>query len=73
MEIFLFLLGIPCFLLIVYILYLVIEAAVRKGIDNSETGKIIRKYMEVQGVSPSSSITDEEIEKELEQQAEERN
>ncbi|MFC4411784.1 hypothetical protein ACFOZY_15445 [Chungangia koreensis] len=49
-----------------FILYLVIYSAVKDGIDKSEVGQLLRmKYGEHKKVTP---VSDEEIEKELEEQ-----
>jgi hypothetical protein len=49
-----------------FILYIVIFAAVKDGIDRSEVGQlIIKKYGVKEEITP---VSDEEIEKELEDQ-----
>ncbi|WP_409250885.1 hypothetical protein V1502_12015 [Bacillus sp. SCS-153A] len=70
MELFIF--GGLLFILFLYILYSIIEAGVRRGIDNSETGQIIRRMIKDQMEKPLSPPSDEEIEKELERQLKEK-
>ncbi|RIW37259.1 hypothetical protein D3H55_04240 [Bacillus salacetis] len=71
MEILFIMMGIALFILMLYILYLVIEPGVRKGIDNSKTGKVIQEYFGVPGKVLPPVISNEEIEEELERLEEE--
>jgi hypothetical protein len=46
-----------------YIFYIIIERAVRRGIDTSETGQLIQRYLQDKVPPP---LTNREIETELE-------
>ncbi|WP_456274549.1 hypothetical protein [Bacillus sp. AK031] len=50
-------------ILSLYILYIIIERAVRRGIDTSETGQLIQRHLQDKGEPP---LTNSEIEAELE-------
>ncbi|TYS18663.1 hypothetical protein FZC78_03860 [Rossellomorea vietnamensis] len=54
------------------ILLAIIESGVRKGIDNSETGQMTRRFL-MEQKNNSSPISDEEIEKELEETSRQEN
>ncbi|WP_421378532.1 hypothetical protein ACOJQI_13210 [Bacillus salacetis] len=54
-------------LLSLFIFYIIIETAVRKGIDSSETGQMIQRMLERQLEEPPPPISDKDIENELEQ------
>lgn len=57
--------GVLIFLLL---LYLIIFSTVKKGIDQSETGQLIKKQYKVK--EEKMVVSDEEIEKELEREYE---
>ncbi|MGD6967476.1 hypothetical protein ACQCVP_13685 [Rossellomorea vietnamensis] len=58
--------GILLIVLFLIILLAIIESGVRKGIDNSETGQMIRRFL-MEQKKISSPISDKEIVKELEE------
>ncbi|WP_113929148.1 hypothetical protein [Bacillus sp. P14.5] len=60
-----FIFGILLIILFLFILLAIIESGVRRGIDNSETGQVIRRFF-MEKLNEPSAISDEEIEKELE-------
>jgi hypothetical protein len=47
----------------IYILYIIIVRAVRRGMDTSETGQLIQRYLQDKVPPP---LTNREIEEELE-------
>ncbi|MGF2616547.1 hypothetical protein FZC84_01995 [Rossellomorea vietnamensis] len=55
-------------ILFLFILLAIIESGVRRGIDNSETGKLIRRFL-MEKLNAPSAISDEETEKKLEEKS----
>ncbi|MGD7022407.1 hypothetical protein ACQCVK_07445 [Rossellomorea vietnamensis] len=62
-----FIIGILLIVLFLIILLAIIESGVRKGIDNSETGQMIRRFLMEQMKNAAPVSSDKEIEKELEE------
>ncbi|TYR74000.1 hypothetical protein FZC79_16220 [Rossellomorea vietnamensis] len=61
-----FIIGILLIVLFLIILLAIIESGVRKGIDNSETGQMIRRFF-MEQMKNAAPVSDKEIEKELEE------